>query len=417
MTATYQYIVDTGAINADTADVLTDVQNEFKNALGRNLNTAPSTPQGTLIATETIARTSVMKNNAEVANQINPNLSTGTFLDAICALLGIERGVDFSTTGNGVEFVGNSGVTIPQGSRVQTNTGEMFTVAANVTIGVSGKTLGMISSVNVGPISLDVQQLTIVDGVVGWGACNVTATTTVKLGALGLTDPQLKNARNLRLFQQGRSSIGAIRAALLAMDNVNSCMVIDNNTGAAGLVNGINFTLPNATWICVDGTADKNAIAKTIWESCQAAIPFDFGGSGNGVPVDSPNGTLVTDEASGLGYRVKFTAPILYDAYINITVSQGTSAADMQVAVANAIMNWAEGNVTGESGLTVGASLSSWEVSAAVNRDLPGVYVKFCEVARVPKGAAAPTSFSPEVVSKPYDLDVLTVGKIKVTVV
>ena len=416
MPANYTYLVDTGVINADTAEVLTDVQNEFKQALGQTLNTAASTPQGTLIAAETLARTTVMKTNAEQANQINPNLAVGTFLDAVCAFLGIERGESKPTIGQGALFVGVSGTKILAGSRIQTDTGEMFTVSYDVTIQAGGSIRGTVASVNMGSVSLNKQDLTIIDGVIGWGKCTVDAATTVVLGTLQLGDPQLKNMRNQQLFKQGQGSIGAIQSALLSLDGVISCKVIDNNSGAAGLFNGVTFTLGNACWVCVYGSATKAQIASTIWDSCQGAIPFDFG-TNSGVPVDSPNGTLVVDPASGESYRVKYTTPVLWDGWVELTVAVGTATADLSVAIANAIMKWAEGGVAGEVGLTVGQSLSAWEVASAVNREIPGVYIQHCGVAVVTPGGAKPTTFSENVPLKPFDLAILNVGRILVSLV
>ncbi|XAO36862.1 hypothetical protein WP1_223 [Pseudomonas phage WP1] len=83
--ASHDYIVDTGVIVADTADVLSDAEAEFRAALGANINLAASTPQGSPVAAEAIARSNVMRNEARTANTINPNVSFGTFLDATCA--------------------------------------------------------------------------------------------------------------------------------------------------------------------------------------------------------------------------------------------------------------------------------------------------------------------------------------------
>ena len=102
MTAEYNFVVDTGTISADTTDLKSDVEQEYKNALGQNINLASSTPQGTLVEVETVARTSVMKNNAEVANMLNPNLSKGTWLDSVCAFLGVTRSRSISTVADGV---------------------------------------------------------------------------------------------------------------------------------------------------------------------------------------------------------------------------------------------------------------------------------------------------------------------------
>ena len=80
--ADYIYIVQSGVILPDTAVVLGQVQAEYKLVFSANLNVAPTTPQGMLINLETLGRVAVLANNAQLANQINPNEAGGVFLDA-----------------------------------------------------------------------------------------------------------------------------------------------------------------------------------------------------------------------------------------------------------------------------------------------------------------------------------------------
>ena len=87
----YEFKTDTGVIVPDTADIKAAVEREYKAALGDDLDTSPATPQGRLIAAETDARAAVLRFCALMANQINPDIASGTFLDAVAALSGIER--------------------------------------------------------------------------------------------------------------------------------------------------------------------------------------------------------------------------------------------------------------------------------------------------------------------------------------
>src|ERR1700686_1159922 len=127
MTAVYNYVTDTGTIVDDSSSLLSDVQGEYATALGATINPAANTPQGTLIAGEAIARTNVMKNNADLANVFNPDLSYGVYLDGISALLGVTRGKNAYTTGVGVPLTGGTTpATVNAGSRVQTAAGDIF---------------------------------------------------------------------------------------------------------------------------------------------------------------------------------------------------------------------------------------------------------------------------------------------------
>lgn len=420
MTTTYNYILDTGTIVADTSSVLDDVQGEWKNALGATMDTDASTPQGTLITTEVLARTGVMRNNAELANTINPNQSFGTFLDAVCALLGIDRGENKSTTGIGVTVTGNNLTPIPANSRVQTSNGDIFATVADVTIGVSGTASVDLKSEAFGPIPLPLGALEILDGSIGWGTASVVSGTVVSLGTLQSTDPQLKNRRNLQLARQGIGSSAAIQAALLDVDNVTSVKVVENNTGATGLVQGITFTKPNAFWVCVAGTPDLTDLAQALYDAHNGGCPWDYGAAGNGVPINSPNGLPAVDPATGLTYNVLATTPVLFDAYVNITVRQISSVSSPQNAVQNAIVAYASGTEEGEPGLVVGASVSAYEMGGAVARQLPGMYVKACSVATVPHGNPAPSfpsAYSQEVVLLPYQQALLAIGNVTVTLV
>jgi uncharacterized phage protein gp47/JayE len=418
MTAAYNFVINTGAVVADTSTLLADVQAEYKAALGQTLNLAASTPQGTLIAAEVIARTNVMQNNAEVANMTNPDLSYGTFLDAICSLLGITRGTNQSTVGTPVVMTTTvPNVTIPAGSRVQTTNGDIFVTAAAVTLAIPGTINATIQSQQYGAIPLPVGSLTILDGTIGWASAAVTGGTVVTLGALALQDAQLKNLRRQTLAQQGIGSSAAILAAILSVPNVTSAQVVENNTGATGVVNGVNFTLSNAMWVCVAGTPTDAALAQALYSAHNGGCPWDYGTS-SGNAVGSPNGKPATDPATGLIYNVKWTTPVLYDCYVNITVHQAQSVASPIPAVQNAIMNYATGQEQGENGLVIGANVSAFEVAGAVARQLPGVYVKSCMVACVTHGSAAPSypsGYTSEFVMSQFGLAVLAIGNIQVT--
>lgn len=413
--AGYEYITDNGIIQADTSDILQVVEGEWRGALGQKLNTASSTLQGTMIGTEAIARTSVLKGAAELANQMNPNFSYGTFLDANCDFLAIKRGNNKSTIIRDAQILGDPTTVINQGSRVQSINGDLFITATNVTIDVTGTATVDLTSVSFGNIAVPVGELRIVDGTIGWGSTNVTVDSTVVPGTLQLTDPQLKNQRNRRLATLGLGSTEAIAAAVLAVDNVTSVKVIENNTGAPGLIEGVQFTKNTGAWICVAGVPNKQDLANALYGAHQMSCPWDFGTS-SGTPVDAPTGVKSVDPISGVGYFVKWTTPNMYDTYVIATVGNGTSAASPVQGVQNAIIDYSEGNIAGEEGFVVGASVSGYELAGAVLKTLPGLYVKSILIACVPAGSAAPapSAYTSEFVMKPFWQAQIKIGNIQV---
>jgi hypothetical protein len=154
-----------------------------------------------------------------------------------------------------------------------------------------------------------------------------------------------------------------------------------------------------------------------MYAARNSGCPWDFGAAGMGVPYNAPNGVTINDPTTGLPYKVLFTTPILYDAYVNITVKQTAAQSPGATAISGAIMKYASGLEDGEPGLLIGTSLSSFEVSGSVCRQYPGLYVKSCQVAAVPAGNPAPAfpgSYVYEWVAGTFQQAVLQVGNITV---
>lgn len=91
MSDLYDFIKDTGVIVADTSTISDEVKNEWKAIFGNNLSMEEGTPQGRIMELLTKERKTLRGTIALIANQINPDVSSGVFLDAIGLLFGVER--------------------------------------------------------------------------------------------------------------------------------------------------------------------------------------------------------------------------------------------------------------------------------------------------------------------------------------
>ena len=89
--ANYEYNTTTGIVVPDTSKVKEQVQNEFKDVFGQDLDVTESTPQGRLIEAETVARKRVIEMMALFANMMNINQSLGIWLDALLYPFDVER--------------------------------------------------------------------------------------------------------------------------------------------------------------------------------------------------------------------------------------------------------------------------------------------------------------------------------------
>jgi hypothetical protein len=324
------------------------------------------------------------------------------------------RGKNTSTIGTGVEINGDPGTIIQAGFRVKSDTNDIFTIVEQISIPASRKTTATIAAQEPGDIPLPVGNLEIVDPVIGWASAIVTNSTNVTLGTQKLTDPQLKTLRNQTLFAQGLSATGAIKAHLMLTDNVTSVKIAENLTGAAGVVDGITFTGPGI-WVCVAGAATDQDVANSLHAARQGACPYDYG-TNNGTPVQAPNGVPVVDIYADATYHIKFTRAVLKDVYAKVVAKKGTSSAS-QVAIQRAVKDYADGLVDGEEGFVVGASISAFELSGAICRLYPGLYVSKVSVAVVNQGAAAPVDadYKEEYILKPWEKGEINTGNINVT--
>src|SRR5690606_33094150 len=119
---------------------------------------------------EVEARDAVARNNATLANQINPDLAGGVFLDAIWALTrGSRRGATRSIV-SGVVLTGRPGTNVPRGSRASVEaTGAQFETTSAVILNSTGTAVVTMQSVELGPISASIGSLTgIATSVLGW---------------------------------------------------------------------------------------------------------------------------------------------------------------------------------------------------------------------------------------------------------
>src|SRR5271170_415830 len=147
----YDYIDLTGVILVDTIDIRTGVENEWLAAFGSDLNINPQTPQGLQIAIETTARDAVARNNAVLANQINPNEAGGVYIDSLWALTGGKRVQAAYTLVPGVTMAGVAGTVIPEGVTMQSVAGDIYASLSTITLDDDGNGVVDFQAVVAGP--------------------------------------------------------------------------------------------------------------------------------------------------------------------------------------------------------------------------------------------------------------------------
>lgn len=373
----YEYVTDRGVIIPDTQTLNDEVIAEWRDAFGVDLTITPDTPQGVMITAETAAREGVTANNATVANQINPNINGGVFLDGVCALLGLERMRGLPTVVQGVVFSGVPGTIIPSGSRARnTATGDIYLSNDAYVIEPGGTVAGAMSCDTDGPVELPIGALTtVIDSVLGWESVNNPIAGV--LGQSEQSDNSLRELRRVTLARQTISTREAQISGLNQIDGVTSVAFRENIAATSQTIDGI-LMVAHSVWAGVDGGNDQ-VIADSLLRN-----KTDGAGWNGGTTVN------VTDPHSGQVYPVKFQRPTIVPVFVTITISVNNDPSNPLVVVPNSIAAWARGEIPNEQGLKIGVAVSPFEVASAVNHFNPQFTVRNVLLSRT-GGTPAPT--------------------------
>ena len=377
--ADYQYVNSTGVIVPDTSTIQVGVQGEYTEAFATDMSVDPETPEGVLITAETVTRSEVVRNNAALANQINPNVAGGMFLKAICALTGLDPpAATFSTIAN-VAVTGATTFFLPIGSQAKTPAGDIFQTTAGVTFDADGNAVVNFQAVVAGPTPAVAHSLSVAVAVLGWE--NVDNANAAVLGQTEPSDDALRILRNNTLALQGSSLAEAIKSAVSVVPGFHSMQFRENKTGTDATIDGI-FLLKNSVWACVQGGLDTD-VATALLDSKSGGCNWN-----GAVTVN------VTDPSSGQVYAVTFDRPTDVPVLVKATVRAPTAAIDPTNAVKQAVLDYANGLIPDQVGFVVGSSVSPFEISGAIMSEIPGVYVRKLEVALAPSGAYQTTEIA-----------------------
>ncbi|MDL2313400.1 baseplate J/gp47 family protein [Desulfovibrio sp. OttesenSCG-928-C14] len=363
----YKYIDASGLILPDTSELLAEVEGEFKAAFGQDLVITPESPEGILIAAETEARDSVVRNNAELANQINPHYAGGVFLDAIAALTGLERD-EAQPSLVKARLTGVPGSIIPAGARAATRAGDVFFSLANLVLDNSGSGEAEFQSEQLGAIPAPIGSLTeILDGgELGWETISNSAPAT--LGRERESDTLFRKRREDTLFLQGVALPGAIMSAVMDVPGVRGMAFRENYSDEEQVIDGVTMP-PHSIYCVVDGGTDAD-VARALLKN--KSLGCNWKGS---VEVQ------VLDEVSGQLYTVRFDRPEYYPARARLTVRVLSSVTiDAQSIVRQAIADYAADQLDGLRGFGVGMAVSPFEMAIAVGMVEPSIFVIKAEV-------------------------------------
>jgi len=367
--AAYDYINLTGVIVPDATDQLEEVQQEYKDAFGdQSLVVTPDTPQGVLITAESLSRIGIARNNALLANQINPNFSGGIFLDAIWALTGGSRLSNTHTTVN-VVMTGVPNTLITSNVRIKGSNNFLFRISAPINLSAAGTATIDFIAVDPGPIPALANSLTQIDvGVLGLETVNNPGQGI--LGTLEESDDDSRKRRRNTLALQGSATLLSVTSGLYDTENVISLSSLENVENTVEVIENVTMNA-HSLYVCVDGGTDSD-VANTIFNKKSGGCNYTNGASS--LPVD-----FDIQGPSGVIYTVKFDRPDELQVLIRVTVRSNGFAVNPTAAVKQAVLDYAYGRLPGQNGLVVGASVSVFEIAGAIKIQIPQIDVVLVE--------------------------------------
>lgn len=367
--AEFTYVNATGTIIADTADTKTQIEELWTAAFGADIDLDSSTVEGLIAATQVIIMDSVVNNNALMANQINPNLTTGIFLDSLSALTALSRNAAIRSTVT-AQLTGVAGTNIPSGSIASTTGGDEF--ASDVAVILDGNGEGSVgfSSVETGLIACPINSLTnIVSNVIGWET--VDNAVAAVLGNKQESDIALSLRRRRTLALQGVSISEAVKSAVNAVDGVDSMKYRENVKAIVQVIDGVTLD-PHSIYVAVSGGSDED-VALALLESKSGGAGWNS--------EHNPIMVMVTDNDQD--YTVEFDRQTDVPIFAEVEID-ANGVTDSINKVKDAIIAYANSELDGQDGFVVGANASPFEMSGAINAVHPQIIVRKFEIGIIP---------------------------------
>ena len=348
----YEFVVSTGVILVETETTLVEVQDEYKVAFSNTDLVVDSGPLSVLIESETESRDGIASNNAQLANQINPNISSGIFLDAVYALFGAQRVAGTSTTVIAT-LNGTPATFIPAGSSAQSTEGDIYLSTGDATLDGSGTTTQTFAAEEIGPTLLAVNSLNqIVSGPLGW--TNVDNLAPGITGTNTQSDESTRNTRTNLLGLQSIEMAEAIIARVSAVFGVRSMIFRQNDSSTSQIIDGFNM-VRNSILAVVDGGTDQ-AVGDALEIS-----------KGAGAAYNGAVNVIVISPASGQPITVLFERPTVLNVFVEVTIDPSSTLTDPLTLTKEAVIAYANGLIDGFLGFVVGSDVNPFDMSNGIN--------------------------------------------------
>lgn len=252
----------TGVAVPSTREIRADIEAMVLERIP-GISTDSATPMGQIID---IITAEVEAKNAEIAflaNQYNPAIAQGVFLDGLAALYGLERKTSEPTIVQ-CTCTGLRGTVIPYGAIVQDGNGNQLRQnrVGGVAIGDDGTVSTFFATVEHGAIEIGPETVTqIVTVIAGWDA--VTNEAAGITGRVVESDSELYTRMIQSYAINANGSVANIQSNLQALEGVLDCTVLENTSNQPVQQFGVTLE-PHSIGVAIVGGEDTE-IAEVIF--------------------------------------------------------------------------------------------------------------------------------------------------------
>lgn len=340
---------------------------DFTAAYGTALNTAPTTPQGQVITSDTAIIGDANAQIAYVANQVNPNIAEGAFQDAIGAIYFLER-IAARGSVKSVTVIGAVSVPIPAGALIQDPSGYLWANTGLITISSTGQAIGTFQCQTTGPIAWPGNTpCTIFTQVNGWDQC--VSNSAAALGNNVESRAAFENRRRQSVAINSHGTPQAILGNVLEVANVLSAYVIDNPSNGTITVGSTAYSVVAHSVLVSAYGGLAASLASAIWNAKDGGCAYNGNTSATVYDTSYPVG-------SQPAYTITWLIPTPTPVYFAVTLQNNSSLpANIKALVQAAVLATFNGTDAAESvpagiALTISGSRYSTQIntiSAAVN--------------------------------------------------
>lgn len=336
-----------GPVAPSEAAILAGMDTDWTTAFNGTLNTAPTTPAGQVIASETAILGDNYDQQVLLYNSVDPAYATGRMQDAIGRIYFLTRNPAQSSVLQ-IACGGAQGVVIPVGALIQDNNGALWACTEAGRIPVGGSITLAFASQIMGPVPIP-ETISIYQTVPQWNTVSIVSGV---LGNVVESRAEFEARREASVAGNATGFPAAVQGALVRVPGVIDWYVIDNTTPAPVTVGGVTIGA-NSMYVCVAG-GDAQAVAYAIWTKKSPGCGWT--GNTTQVVYDQNSGYSPPYPAYSVSFQTPADAPICFQVSITNSVQVPANAAQLVQAAVLAAFYGQDGGTRARIGSTIYAS-------------------------------------------------------------